>query len=186
MRKIACGIVFICLTLLTTGCVSSKKVEFVDLKKGGIEFIKVNDSRWDGKSVPEGEQGKYCGGKNPHFPSLTFDLKELNQQFNSKITSIKMYAYDVNWKGGHHGKWSYEFDSNANTFISPKVPSETKNMPKGVKGISGHTAGSRFSSGYYLAPSSCVVGGGHKYFADIIFDLENGERITTTFSQGVY
>ncbi|MCK5164824.1 MAG: hypothetical protein KAQ72_13950 [Desulfobacula sp.] len=186
MKKIACGIVFIWAALLITGCVASKKIEIVELKKGDIELIKVNDSRWDGKSVPEGEQGKQCGGSNPHFPSLTVDLKGLRQQFKSKIVGIKMYAYDVDWRGGHHGRWSYEFDSDANIFVSPKVPSETMTMPKGVKGISGHTAGSKFSSGYYLAPSSCVVGGGHKYFTDITFDLENDESITTTFSQGVY
>jgi hypothetical protein len=186
MRKFTFGIVFICLALLITGCVATKKVEIAELKKGSSESIKVNDSRWDGISIPGGEQGKYCGGKDPHFPSLTFDLKGLCQQFNSKIIGIKMYAYDVNWRDGHHGKWSYDFDSDANIFISPKIPSETKNLPKGVKGISGHTAGSRFSPGYYLAPSSCVVGGGHKYFTDITFELENGESITTTFSQGVY
>lgn len=186
MKKMACGVVFIWVALLTIGCVASNKLEIAELNKGEIKVIKVNDSRWDGISVPEGEQGKYCGGKNPHFPSLIFNLKVLNHRFKSKIIGIKMYAYDVDWRGGHHGRWRYEFDSDTNIFISPKVPSETKNMPEGVKGISAHTAGSKFASGYYLAPSSCVAGGGHKYFTDIRFDLENGESITTTFSQGVY
>jgi len=186
MKKFKCGIVFICLALFTTGCVASKKVGITELKTGSQLLIRADDSRWNGISVPEGEQGKYCGGKDPHFPSLTFDLKGLNQQLGSKVIGIKMYAYDINWKGGHHGKWSYEFDSDASTYTSPKIPSETKKMPEGVKGISGHTAGSKFGSGYYLAPSSCVAGGGHKYFTDITLELENGESIKTTFSQGAY
>ncbi len=174
------------IAIIVSGCVSSKKVEMAELKIRNIELIQVNDTRWDSKTVPNGEQGKKCGGQDPHFPSLTFNLKELANHFKSKIIKIEMDAYDVDWAGGSHGKWSYVFDSNADTFTSPKVPSETTTMPSGVKGLSMHTATRNCDPGYYLAPSSCLATRGHRYFTDIIFTLENGESIVTKFSQGVY
>jgi hypothetical protein len=174
------------IVFIVSGCVSSKKVEMAELKNGNIEFIQVNDSRWDGKNVPGGEQGKKCGGTDPHFPSLTFNLKELGNQFKSKIIKIEMRAYDLDWPEGSHGRWSYIFDPKADVFTSPKIPSETTTMPEGVKGISAHTAKRSCDPGYYLAPSSCLANRGHRYFTDIIFTLENGESIVTTFSQGVY
>ena len=157
-----------------------------ELKSGNVEFIKINDSRWDGKTVPNGEQGKKCGGKDPHFPSLTFNLKGLAEHFKSKITNIEMYAYDIDWAEGSHGRWSYVFDPKAEVFTSPKIPSETTIMPSGAKGISAHTATRSCDAGYYLAPSSCLATRGHRYFTDIIFTLENGENIVTKFSQGVF
>lgn len=186
MKQFNSLVLFSCLLLLTAGCVSNKNFQLNQLKNGENSFIEINDPRWDGVTVPDGEQGKVCGGEDPHFPSISFNLKELNNVFGSKIIGIKMYAYDVNWKGGHHGKWSYEFDANANDFISPKIPSESTDMPPGVVGLSRHTAGNAFSSGYYLAPSSCVANRGHKYFTDITFELDNGESVKTTLSQGRY
>ncbi len=176
--------VMACLAVFTMGCVSAQKVEMADLNGAGT-LVKVNDARWDGKRVPPGEQGKKCGGTDPHFPSFTFDLAGLREHFQSKVVGIKMSAYDVDWPSGHHGKWRYLFDAEKETFISPEIPSETMDLPEGVKVISTHTAG-RFSRGAYLAPSSCVAGGGHMYFTDIAFELENGETVTVTFSQGKY
>ena len=174
-----------CLSLFVNGCVSAKKVALSDLNAKGTELIRVNDPRWDGGKVPEGEQGKTCGGKDPHFPSLTFDLKGLATHFSSPIAKIEMYAYDVNWSRGHHGKWAYTFNPGQDTLITPKVPSETTVLPQGVKGLIKHTAKS-CPTGYYLAPSSCRAGGGHKYFTDIILTLESGECMVTKFFQGVY
>ena len=182
MKKAA--IFILCISFLTSACVASKKVELAELNSGS-KLIKVNDSRWDGEKVPYGEQGTKCGGVNPHFPSLTFDLKGLNKYFNSKVVGIKMSAYDVDWPQGSHGKWSYFFDPQKDSFISPKVPSETPDMPKGIKGLSMHTSRS-CPAGYYLAPSSCLATRGHKYFTDITLILENGENVVIKFSQGVY
>ena len=173
------------LLVVVGGCTPAKKMAMAELQNGGKMLIQVNDTRWNGEKVPAGEQGKTCGGNNPHFPSFTFDLNGLETHFKSRVVGISMYAYDIDWQGGHHGKWSYVFDSGKAEFLSPKVPSETNQMPDGVKGILSHSAQS-CPAGYYLAPSSCRAGGGHRYFTDITLSLANGEKAVIKFNQGVF
>ena len=173
------------MVLVMWGCTPTKKIEMSELGSGGKALIQVNDARWDGLKVPAGEQGVTCGGKSPHFPSFTFDLKGLETHFNSRVVDIQMYAYDIDWKSGHHGKWRFIFDKDQSSFVSPKIPSETTRLPENVKGLMTHTARS-CPTGYYLAPSSCRAGGGHRYFTDITLTLASGEKAVIKFKQGVY
>ncbi len=180
--KTVCGSVSaVIATGVLSGCMSANPEITQAVFKPSDPAISFNDTRWDGVAIPETGVGKQCGASDPYFPSLRVDLDKLSSVFKSGVVGLEVDVYDRD-NPTYHGGWSYVVPEGG-VFETPAVPSESMKLPDTVKGLRQHSW-TGTAAGFYLAPSSCVVGGGHVYYSQLSFNLANGEKIRLKLNLG--
>lgn len=120
------------------------------------------DDKWDGKTVPKGQQCRKFGGKNPSTPGL------LIQDIPANANAIVMEYSDRSWPpmdNGGHGKIGYKIPAGTNKVSVPSVPGHSFKLPEGFFIIAPHQSPNWDKAGAYMPP--CSGGNGNQYYVTI-------------------
>lgn len=114
------------------------------------------DKKWDGVTVPAGEQCKPCGGKGS---SPALKVSDLPVGTTAVIVEFNDRNYAPLAAHGGHGAISVAVPAGATEVTVPSVPTETNSLPAGVTKVSSHRGDvPGAGAGAYLAPCSCGRG----------------------------
>lgn len=129
----------------------------------GVAALEVSlaDSGWTGTDLPEGQQCRRFGGKDPHAPAL----RVTNIPADADALILEFSDRDVaRMDKGGHGKVGYRLTGEEEAFI-PAVPGHTEDLPARFFVVEMHRAPRWDVAGAYLPP--CSGGRGNNYFIDV-------------------
>jgi hypothetical protein len=116
------------------------------------------DSKWDGKTIPYGQQCYRDGGKGSTPPLL---IRNIPSEANALIFEYSDASY-AQMNNGGHGKIGYSIQPGTAEITVPPVPGNTMSIPEGFFLISAHVNPSWDKAGAYLPP--CSGGRGNSYY----------------------
>ncbi|MBE0441741.1 MULTISPECIES: hypothetical protein [unclassified Psychrobacter] len=124
-----------------------------------VNFV---DSKWDGETVPEGQQCQKFDGVNPGTPKL------LVSDIPARSDSVVLVYSDRDSKkmnNGGHGIMSYTLVKGTTTAQLPTVSGHTYELPTGFEMIAEHRGAGWDKEGAYMPP--CSGGNGHEYYVTV-------------------
>ncbi len=157
IKSIRSGIkvIFIILVCITSfQCSSAKYIPAENIVKLTVKF---GDPRWNGITIPPGEDCKRCG-EFGHTPALI--IEDIPDKANAIIMEYCDRSYQLMNNGGH-GIIGYWLEPNTSRVIIPSVPGHTFDLPEKFFLVSEHIKGGMDKPGAYLPPCSCR--GGNSY-----------------------
>lgn len=122
----------------------------------------LNDSHWDGKLIPAGQQCLRFGGDQPATPALK--ISGIPQQANLLILEYSDRTYQPMNNGGH-GRMAYAISSPTQNLQLPAVAGHSFELPSGFIMLEAHRNPKWDKVGAYMPP--CSGGKGHLYYVTI-------------------
>lgn len=120
------------------------------------------DSKWNGITIPKGQQCKKFGGKSPATPQIRV------QGIPAQANAIVMEYSDRSWPpmdNGGHGKIGYTISRGTKEVTIPSVPGHSFKLPEGFFIIDPHQSPEWDEPGAYMPP--CSGGTGNKYYVTV-------------------
>lgn len=124
-----------------------------------VNFV---DSKWDGVTVPEGQQCQKFDGVNPGTPKLK--VSGIPKGSDS-VVLVYSDRDSKKMNNGGHGIMSYTLAEGATTVQLPIVAGHTYELPKGFEMIAEHRGAGWDKEGAYMPP--CSGGSGHEYYVTV-------------------
>jgi len=156
MRRTILVTVFGALTL--AACVSTYNVS-EDVRQLSLGFT---DPRWNGVTVPDGQQCLRFGGREPGTPEIEVG------GIPATADALVVEYTDRSWGSvGWHGKIGFNIEPGTTTFVIPSVPGHSFDLPEGFFLIAEHRAPHWDVAGAYLPPCSGAGGLGNSYYATV-------------------
>ncbi|WP_019557520.1 hypothetical protein [Thiomicrorhabdus arctica] len=122
----------------------------------------LNDSHWDGKRIPAGQQCLKFGGQQPATPAL--NITGIPQQTNLLILEYSDRSYEPMNHGGH-GRMAYAISSPAPNIQLPAVAGHSVELPTGFMMLEAHRNPKWDKAGAYMPP--CSGGRGNVYYVTV-------------------
>ncbi len=138
--------------------------------KAGDFVAKLNDSSWDGISVPRGEQCQKFGGNAPKTPVLS--VSGIPAGTNLIILEFSDRSYQRMDNGGH-GKIGYALNRQSDKVLIPSVSGHSFALPAGFFMVAAHRSPKWDKAGAYMPP--CSGGKGNAYYVTIKAVKQGGE-----------
>jgi hypothetical protein len=123
--------------------------------------VVLADAKWDGKTIPYGQQCLRDGGKGS-TPALS--LKNIPAEANAIVFEYSDATYSPMNNGGH-GKIGYSIAPGTSEVNVPPLLGNTLTVPDGFFIISPHSNPSWDKAGAYLPP--CSGGRGNSYYVTV-------------------
>lgn len=127
-----------------------------------VSFAPMKSVKWDGITIPKGEQCKVDGATNPATPAL--DISNIPTGATSLIFVYSDKDY-VPMSNGGHGLFQYALPKGATNVTVPSIKGNTFDIPKEFKVIAPHRGTAKGKAGVYMPP--CSGGRGHNYFLTV-------------------
>lgn len=124
-----------------------------------VDFV---DSKWDGKTIPEGQQCQKFDGVKPGTPKLSVSGIPAG---SDSVVLVYSDRDSKKMNNGGHGIMSYTLAKGANKVQLPIVAGHTYEMPKGFEMIAEHRGAGWDKEGAYMPP--CSGGSGHEYYVTV-------------------
>ena len=124
-----------------------------------VNFV---DSKWDGATIPKGQQCQKFDGVNPGTPKLSVS------DIPAGSDSVVLVYSDRDSKkmnNGGHGIMNYTLPKGATAVELPIVAGHSYEMPKGFEIIAEHRGAGWDKEGAYMPP--CSGGSGHEYYVTV-------------------
>jgi len=164
----------ILLSFVTIIAVSTMVIPFhLSALAAEVHKIAFMDSKWDGKSIPDGQICTAQGGENPHTPKL----KITNLPSGTNYLLMIITDEDAG-ENGAHGIFRLEVPSGATEVIFPPIHETAKAMPPGVT-LEKREGWVMSRGGHYLPP--CSNRRNHNYYSDITAFGEGDKKITNNY-----
>lgn len=132
---------------------------------------KITDSKWDGKTVPKGQQCDKFGGK-AMSPSLA--VSGIPAEADALILAFDDRSYGPMNNGGH-GQVIYKISKGADSVNVPSVPPHTFDLPNGFTMLAAHRAPTWDTAGAYMPP--CSGGNGNEYVVVVKAVIMKGDNV---------
>lgn len=135
------------------------------------------DAKWNGITVPKGQQCKKFGGTDPSTPRLFV------QGIPAEANAIVMEYSDRSWPpmdNGGHGKIGYKISAGTKEVTIASVPGHSFKLPEGFFIIAPHQSPGWDEPGAYMPP--CSGGAGNTYYVTIKAVVLSPEK-TDTFKE---
>ena len=132
--------------------------------------LSFGDPRWNGKTVPQGQQCLRFGGR-PFTPPLK--VKDIPAEANAIITEYS----DRDWPpmdNGGHGRIGYTVTPGCKEVTVPSIPGHTFNLPPGFFLVEAHRGQEWDKAGAYMPP--CSGGRGNRYYVTVKAIRRTGEN----------
>ena len=149
--------------------------------------VAFSDSKWDGKTIPYGQQCNRDGGKGS-TPGLI--IKNIPSEANALVFEYSDRSYAPMDNGGH-GKIGYLIQPGTAEVTVPPVQGNTLSLSEGFFHIAAHSNPSWDKAGAYLPP--CSGGRGNSYYVTIkavVQSTNKDEKLkilgTTKLNLGAY
>ena len=124
-----------------------------------VNFV---DSKWDGKTIPEGQQCQKFDGVKPGTPKLSVSGIPAG---SDSVVLVYSDRDSKKMNNGGHGIMSYTLAKGANKVQLPVVAGHSYEMPKGFEMIAEHRGAGWDKEGAYMPP--CSGGSGHEYYVTV-------------------
>ena len=124
-----------------------------------VNFV---DSKWDGKTIPEGQQCQKFDGVKPGTPKLSVSGIPAG---SDSVVLVYSDRDSKKMNNGGHGIMSYTLAKGANKVQLPIVAGHSYEMPKGFEMIAEHRGAGWDKEGAYMPP--CSGGSGHEYYVTV-------------------
>lgn len=150
------------LVFAVAGC---KKTHFgyEQLEPARTLTVSFLDKKWDGVTVPAGEQCRPHGGQGS---SPALKVSGLPAGTTAVIVEFNDRSYAPLASGGGHGAIMVSVPAGAAQIDVPAVPTETNALPAGVTKVASHRGDAPGAgAGAYLAP--CSGGRGNVYVGQV-------------------
>lgn len=131
----------------------------------------LNDSDWDGKLIPAGQQCLKFGGKQPATPPLK--ITNIPQQANLLILEYSDRSHQPMNNGGH-GRMAYAISSPVQSLQLPAVSGHSFKLPSGFIMLEAHRNPKWDKAGAYMPP--CSGGKGNAYYVTVKAVHYNGAK----------
>jgi hypothetical protein len=122
----------------------------------------LSEAKWDGKSIPEGQQCQKFGGVKPSTPKLL--VTRIPEGTDALLIEYSDRDYK-NMNNGGHGKMRFNLNSSANRVSVPRVLGHSFELPDNFTMISPHLSPIWDKEGAYMPP--CSGGRDHAYYVTI-------------------
>lgn len=143
--------------------------------------VKITDEKWDGQTVPEGQQCQKFGGQGPATPKLL--VTEIPDDTDFLILEYSDRDSERMNNGGH-GIMRYEVPPAATRIKVPSVPGHSYDMPDEFEMVSEHLGPKWDKAGAYMPP--CSGGKGHAYYVTIKAMVEDTVLESTVVELGKF
>jgi hypothetical protein len=120
------------------------------------------DAKWDGKTVPKGQQCKRFDGKDPSTPVLI--VADIPVEANAIVMEYSDRSYPPMDNGGH-GKIGYRISPGTQEVTIPSVPGHSFDLPDKFFIIAPHQAPGWDEPGAYMPP--CSGGNKNEYYVTV-------------------
>ena len=124
-----------------------------------VNFV---DSKWDSKTIPEGQQCQKFDGVKPGTPKLSVSGIPAG---SDSVVLVYSDRDSKKMNNGGHGIMSYTLAKGANKVQLPIVAGHSYEMPKGFEMIAEHRGAGWDKEGAYMPP--CSGGSGHEYYVTV-------------------
>jgi hypothetical protein len=124
--------------------------------------VQLSEAKWDGKSIPEGQQCQKFGGVKPSTPKLL--VTRIPEGTDALLIEYSDRDYKSMNNGGH-GKMRFALNSSANRVSVPRVMGHSFELPDNFTMISPHLSPIWDKEGAYMPP--CSGGRDHAYYVTI-------------------
>lgn len=131
----------------------------------------LNDSHWDGKRIPAGQQCLKFGGDQPATPALK--IMGIPEQTNLLILEYSDRSYQPMNNGGH-GRMAYTISSPTQSVKLPPVAGHSFELPSGFITLEAHRNPKWDKAGAYMPP--CSGGKGNTYYVTIQASHYDGHK----------
>ena len=181
MKKLNFLLLFLCLVLYVN-CTTALAAETAN--KLQVSFA---DAKWDGKTIPYGQQ---CGRDNGKGATPPLIIKNIPPEANAIIFEYSDRTYAPMDDGGH-GKIGYSIQPGTTEVQVPSIPGNTMSLPEGFFLVAPHSNPAWDSAGAYLPP--CSGGRGNSYYVTVKAVTQSGDKkqkpkvlATTKLNLGTY
>lgn len=170
------------LALLTLVVATAFAQAQTDTQNLQVNFAKDNAAKWDGVTIPTGQQCRFDKGVNPTTPALT--VSHIPAGATSLVFVYSDHSYTPMNNGGH-GLFEYTLPKESNGTVEvPSIASNTFDIPNDFKVIAEHRGTSKGEAGAYMPP--CSGGTNHDYFVTVQAVKGKAMIAETTLALGSY
>lgn len=151
------------LALLTFVVAATFAQAQTDTQNMQVNFSQDNTAKWDGVTIPAGQQCTHDGSTNPTTPKLV--VSNIPAGTTSLVFVYSDHSYTPMNNGGH-GIFEYTLSNIDNgSVIVPAIASNTFELPEAFNVIAEHRGTSKGKAGAYMPP--CSGGTQHNYFVTV-------------------
>ncbi len=143
--------------------------------------LTFDDSDWDGKTVPVGQQCQSQGGDNPSTPRII--VSSIPEGSNAIVLEFSDRDYRPMDDGGH-GKIGFLILEGTKEAVIPSIPGHSFNLPNDFFIIQEHQASSFDTAGAYMPPCSGGIGNSYYVTVKAVMLISEEDKTYTLLGQG--
>ncbi len=144
--------------------------------------LTFDDSDWDGKTVPVGQQCQRQGGDNPSTPRII--VSSIPEGSNAIVLEFSDRDYRPMDDGGH-GKIGFLISEGTKEAVIPSIPGHSFNLPNDFFIIQEHQASSFDTAGAYMPPCSGGIGNSYYVTVKAVMLISEEDKTYTLLGQGI-